>query len=377
MKKLFLIVLVISLNSVFAGDISVNGSVGFDFLYLNENSKIKEGKGENWDDFVANINGNSFITYYTEDLFSITCDIDAAGSLKPVSNSEETNIAPVDLNISQLYINFIVKDFIFYVGKKKREIGGNGYFNVSNRISPKFSNLGTSDNSSLGMVEVEWLLNDKVQLGSISYFTNSEDWENVSLAPYMFLSLWPFTFETYLYFEEMDRINLGYNIDTQLSDFSFYIEGILKEKSDLVKAGKDEYLKWTNSVIAGLSYSGVLFSASLEYLYNNEGWSFNDFDKFYLDSKPSSPLFKNYVVMGFGKSDIVVENLSFRLNLVNSLPELDLDTYSLKASASLTYSFNDLRFTGYFQKSFGGSDSEYISTGRNEYIIGLFTTFYY
>lgn len=378
MKKTIVLLIILSSN-LYSRDVEVKGSVGYDFLFLEENSSTLYESGDKWNDFVSNVNGDAFITYYTQDLFSITCDIEGAGTLKAVEGEGDTKIAPLELNISQLYINFMAGDFIFYLGKKKKKVGGNGWFNPSNRISPKYSNLGKSDNSSLGMVEAQWLTTKILQLGCVSYFNSSNNWKDISVAPYFFLTLWPVTIESYGYYENLERFYLGYNLDTYIKGIHLYIEGILKERADQPDLkGKRDY--WTNSILGGLSYGFGSNSISLEYLFREEGWSSRDREYFPVDNSYTGNYSKNYLSLGLSRENLIHEDISGRVSIINSLPdsiEGFKEYYSCKLSSSISYSFKDLLFTGYFEKVLGGGESEYINLHHSDYLIGAFITFYY
>ncbi len=327
MKKYIVFVLIFAGVSLWSQDISISGSVGFNFLYL-------DGVDDN---LIADVETNSFISYYTSDLFSIVADIEGVGTLKVKYDEDEENKAPIELGVSQLYMNFFIEEFICYIGKKTKRVGSANWFNISNRIT---------DKRAIGMVDFEIMALDFLNLGVVTYFNNSKNWENVSFAPNITLGLNRFNLELYLYYEELKSIFFTYNLSTQLGLFHIYMEGVIDEDKDF-------------DFVLGSEYSANYFTVVAEYYYGEDN---------------------HHVGLSLSGRSQFIENFELNLSLLNSIPDsLDdfQEYYSLNGSISISYMYKDILFSTSFGKYFGGDRSEYILLESEDYSLGLFTTIFY
>lgn len=336
MKK-YLILIIFTLRVIsHAKEHSISGDVGYNFFYLDGIE----------DNYKSDVNASTFITYYTDDYFSIVSEIEAIGSLKVIKEAEMNNIAPIELSMSQLYMNFFIDDLIFYIGKKAKRVGSANWFNISNRISPTYSSFGSTNNSALGMVDIEFMKFSNLNMGLVAYFNNSENWENISIAPNLSLSLINLDMDVFIYFEELDNVVTTFNISSQLGRFHIFFEGKVEDYTDI-------------DLVLGTTYLSDIFSITGELLYGEDNL---------------------YGVLRFSRSNLIIDNLSISITSLNSIPDSTedfFDYYSMDATLSLSYLYKDLLFTGYLGRYFGGDESEYILLDSADFTIGLFTTIYF
>ncbi|HEX3045093.1 MAG TPA: hypothetical protein VHY08_10080, partial [Bacillota bacterium] len=223
------------------------------------------------------ISGDLYFQTRDENQFQYYLDLKMDGSF--VNSS--TAIAPVSLSVNQLYalIPFSEESYLYF-GKKMKEIGVSNFFNVSNRISPKFLSNYIYSRKALGLVELDELPSDKFNYGLILSFQDAENWDEIQHTVYTNNRIGNFNMENYLYFQKNDDRFWGLDLSYQVGIHQFYLESVLKKHAEQkIITGNtgtldDFSVRDTENVpatVLGWSVSKDNFSSAVEYMYRDEG----------------------------------------------------------------------------------------------------------
>lgn len=328
MKVSILFIYLIMISSmIISQEFSISGDVESNFFYI-------EGLE---DDCITGLTGSVFFNYYTIDNFSIVADLESEGSLSSDSSTDIMNIV-----VKQLYMNFFIEDFICYIGKKSKRIGSAEWFNISNRITPTFLDQGSRNNSSIGMVDIEYMFTNHINIDLITYFPDTK----INIASSVTMSFLYLDLDLNYYFEEMENHYTAINLSSQLDRFNIYCEGSINEDYDI-------------KLSLGTTYGGDTINITTEVLYGEENY---------------------YGGFSFTKSNLFIDNLTFNFSTLHSISdntEEFWDLYSVDGAVSISYMYKDLLFTGYFNRSFGGDESEYILQNEVDFTLGLITSIYF
>jgi hypothetical protein len=190
--------------------------------------------------------------------------------------AEEPLIAPVSLSVNQCFLQvpFSGRSFL-YGGKKMKETGVSQFFNISNRISPKFLSGFNYERNAPGFIEANFIYSDQLTQGLLLYFREAKNWDQISAAVYTEYNFGNFYVDGYLYYEELEKPFVGVNLSYQQGFYQFYLESIWKDCSKQVivvgdtVARRDQ--KGTLSFVGGVSFVKDKWSLVLEYLHRQEG----------------------------------------------------------------------------------------------------------
>lgn len=296
--------------------------------------------------------------------------------------------APMDLTVNQLYLMTPVyqdKAFLYW-GEKYKEIGVSYFFNISNRISPKYLNGFNYTWNPVYLTELDVLSSDTLSYGYIRSFEGPNNLSDVLNTEFVDTRLGNLNLEGYLYEDSANQC-LGLDATYQINKYQLYLESIVKQKAeqkiitgntgDPAVDFQPRDLNGALDFVVGYSVSNGNFSAAVEYMYRNEGYDAGEQDAFidYLKDHPaaaalmdesdfSSDAFsKNYLGINISQAAFLVNDLSLNLAMVVS-GQTDVAAYwkymGYKMVCSLAYSLTqNLKLTINQACFFGGESSEY------------------
>lgn len=332
-------------------------------------------------------------------LTTVNMDLLFTGSLLDYTSSEssgETLVAPVQMEINQLYMQLPLADTVmFYGGKRIKEMGSAQYFSLVNRINPRlFTNTRVSSQGA-GLIELNYFPLYWLNIGGNLFFKDvdytSPQWDELNILGQVDLQLYPFDLSLFSYVEGFENFPLGASASVQLGYFTVYGEylytydGATKILSDATNPNCLEAFELRDgnnyqAVTSGVRYCSSDFTLGLEYSYNSDLLTVSEADDMqdYIENLATSVAKQGCIDSSYSQYSYLLHNAvfygsytpSFMTDFtlagetVCSFPS-SVDDFSrlwgynaqLSASYALAQSVTvQLRFDWYS----GGADSEYV-----------------
>jgi len=351
------------------------------------------------DSLLLPVNSSEFNTYslYLSSLLTIKSEFGKAfgGSLKL-----QANFQPVDffnskvrenISLNELFINVYTNYFLLRLGKQFIKWGSSVFFNPIDIISLNKNPLSnTNIVQGMPFLELKFPVNDLLDLSAIAIIDASEA-RNLYELPFVlktsvFLDMLNFFVFTILQKDKKPVYGLNADLAGGLTNnfiYKFYSEISYKGESDRVrfvenngsynirKYPDDNYLAWVMGMSMGYSFNNSFvnkFSLSLEYYYNAENWSKEDFFVYtkYLKELTSIgvndlkyfSIFKNsryYLYFSVRLEKLLNLDLSLAFNLIYNIEDRGIILMPF-----LNYFFTDnMYLSGQLQFYYGDKDSEF------------------
>ncbi len=329
-------------------------------------------------DLGAYLGGNLYLSVVNEENYQYLLDLEIIGSMDEIHGEP-----PLGISVNQLFLQIPLANYNYlYCGRKIKEIGVSKFFNLSNRISPRYlTGYKYERNVTPGFLELNSIVTPNRAHGFIVYFRETKNWDELNLATYIDYHQGNFSGDGYFYFEKLNDPYLGLNLSYQWGFYQFYLESIWKGKTEkTLLAGEtgdlsNDFLtverKNMLSMVAGVSISHDDWDFVLEYLRWQEGYNeaeqrqFIDYIKAYKTDVYYKPyaFSKNYLAISWSLDPFFHPDLSFEFTGVTSFQSLSkrLSSFtSWEFSTNLRYMLSqNLGITFYLQCLTGGKYGEF------------------
>ena len=337
------------------------------------------------------LGGNLYFSHMDRQFYQYVLDLRLEGSLADAGEQ----IAPVNLRINQLFLQAPLSSYSFlYCGKKIKETGVSRFFNISNRISPKFLAGFDYQRNAPGFVEVNFIRSHQLANGFILYFRGAKDWDKVSAAAYTDFSQGNFNADGYFYYEELEDPFIGVNLSYQRGVCQFYLESIWKNRAEqFVPVGDtgnpavDFVVRDRNSlfaVVLGASLTKDDWNFSLEYLHRQEGYDRREQKDFIDYLKAYGPegvcytrcaLLQNYLAVSWSRGSFLHPDLTVGLSGIFSFQPVreEFSQYvSWELSGSVRYMLaQNCGITLHGRYTGGGEYGEFNNLSPEQYSVAL------
>ena len=219
-------------------------------------------------------------------LTTVNMDLLFTGSLLDYTSGPLTSVAPVQMEINQLYMQLPLADTVmFYGGKRIKEMGSAQYFPLVNRINPRlFTNTRVSSQGA-GLIELNYFPLYWLNIGGNLFFKDVDytapQWDELNILAQVDFQLYPFDVSLFSYIEGFENFPLGVSASVQLCYFTLYGEYLYTYDGStkiLTAATNSDYsnafeLRDGNNyqaVTSGVRYSASNLTLGLEYSYNSD-----------------------------------------------------------------------------------------------------------
>jgi|SRR5690554_488133 len=288
-------------------------------------------------DLGAYLGGNLYLSAVNEENYQYLLDLEIIGSMDEISGEP-----PLGLSVNQLYVQIPLTSYNYlYCGRKIKEIGVSNFFNLSNRISPRYlTGYKYERNVTPGFLELNSIVTPNRAHGLIMYFREVKNWDELNLATYIDYHQGNFSGDGYFYYENLNDPYLGLNLSYQWGLYQFYLESIWKGKTEqtlLIDETGDrstDFLaverKNMLSLVIGVSLSHDNWDLLLEYLRWQDGYNlaeqrkFIDYIKAYKTDYYYKPyaFSKNYLAISWSLDSFLHPDLTLALSGVASFQSL-------------------------------------------------------
>lgn len=304
------------------------------------------------------LGGNLYLSAVNEANYQYLLDLEIMGSMDEIHGN-----SPLGISVNQLFAQIPLADYNYlYCGRKIKEIGVSKFFNLSNRISPRYhTGYKYKRNVTPGFLELNSIVTPNRAHGLIVYFREAKNWDELNLATYVDYHRGNFSGDGYFYYEKLNDPYLGLNLSYQWGLYQFYLESIWKGKTEQTLLTDETGEQSTNflsverknilSLVIGVSLSHDDWDLTLEYLRWQEGYNhteqrkFIDYIKTYKTDVPYEPyaFSKNYLAISWALDSFFHPDLSLELSGVTSFQSLSEKLSSFNSwefSTNLRYMLN-------------------------------------
>lgn len=323
--------------------------------------------GKQTSDYMSRLEGNLY--------YSAGQSQDIRYEMQLRYTSSFSNSTTNEVAIRQMYLQFPISDFQYLtIGKKRKDFGASSIHSFSNRISPLEVSLDRTERIIPGIIEYDNIISRYVAIEAIAFFhDNVSNWKDVNLNMGIEITQDRFSSDIHLYLEKTNRILCGSNIYYNNDEFVFFVESIVKEKSDQLVMAVDS--SWNQkegvqySLSTGIKWQKDVVSIDLEYAHRSEGYGNAEMETFksYVLSKRNVARYnadyfgKDYIFSDIMLSHFMDSNLSLNLSVMSTG-----DLQSRYISFGLNYLHNDAVNLGLYLRSQSGNvSSEYVLYSRS------------
>jgi|LFRM01.1.fsa_nt_gb hypothetical protein len=366
-------------------------------------STIMQYSGENKEylgqaqkgDLGAYLDGNLYFSQIDADFYQYMLALGFEGNLADRN-------APVAFTVKQLFLQLPLSDYAYlYCGKKSKETGASWFFNVSNRISPKFLSGFDYERTAPGFIEASFIHSGKLAYGGLLYFRDAENWDQVNTAVYTDYNHGNFNADLCLYFEELPdpSMHIGSNLSYQYGIYQFYIESIWKEKAEqyvvvgdtgnplvdfAARDGKSAF-----ATVFGVSLTKEHWGLVLEYLWRQEGYNQKEQRVFIDYLKKHGPvglihysrcaLLQNYLAVHWYRKSFIHPSLALGVSSILSFQPGE-EEFSQYAAGELTGSISymlsqNCELALYSRCLTGGMYGEFSNLSPEQSLVALVLTY--
>lgn len=345
-------------------------------------------------------------------LTRINMDLVFLASLLNSTESDPIQVAPVQMDVNQLYVQLPLGDTcMLYGGKRIKEMGTAQYFPLVNRINPRLFAKTRNSSQGAGLIELNYFPLHWLNIGGSLFFKDvgmtDAQWDEINILGQIDLQLYPFDISLFSYAECFDNFPLGISSSLQLGFFTLYGEylytykGAIKiiddaGKSDPLEAFKLRDMNNYHAVTSGLRFSTSAFNLGLEYAFNSDlltvgeanalsayinAYNDNDYSKQDLINIYRSPYryFPHNAVLYGSYTPILIKDLTFAGKTIISFPS-STDAFGrmwgYNGQLSVSYAVAQSVFAQFSYDWFaGGSEAEYVlyepEQGRVMLMLGI------
>lgn len=272
---IFLTVIVPSATTV--AETNIYGETGVALGYMS-NSNLITVETEKETNLTADLWGTLYFSAMDHHLNHCLLALNLEGNLA-ASLAEEDD--PVSIGVDQFYLQIpLFQDAFLYCGKKQKEKGISRFFNVSNRISPKYLVNYEVTRTAPGLVELDFIHSPALSHSYILYFPETNRWEETNIAAFMDFSGQRWTADVFCYLEKLSAPLAGFSLSYQHKAWQYYVETIWKRKADqyiLRQNGVEELgLRKMDDPLAavfGLKLTQENWCFTMEFLHRREGYN--------------------------------------------------------------------------------------------------------
>ena len=287
------------------------------------------------------------------------------------------------LTIRQIYVEAPLTDFSFFtIGKKRKEFGASSIFSFSNRLSPVEVFIDRKERVIPELIQYDVILSDKISLGSIIYSDDSVDeWKKINLCQEVDFSFDRLFVDVHFYYEKLNRMLLGWNIYYNFNEIGFFMESIVKNRSDQEKVVEGVFKRKEgiqNSFAVGVNYQKDVYDFGLEYAYRSEGYDKTEQSAYFDYIRKAAEIFKyslnnfgkNYWHISFGLSHFIDANAGLGIECTSTG-----DLKSRYCNLILSYLFKDaVNFSLLLRSHSGSPGSEYIIMSPYKYYLMFYVS---